>query len=1290
MPRAPVEIVAVNAVSCGSTLWRMDGALRLTIVVKATFSLVPEGPARLVAPAELVTRDLHYRQDPAHSVDAPSDMAPLTARAGVVLVGHAYAPGGRPVEAVAARLGIARERPLLDKTIHVIGDRSPARPGHVAPFQRMPLTYERAFGGPAHDANPVGTGAIPGSPLPNLVHPDDPLRSTGFGPIAAGWSARRGLLDRDARARLDQEVPDLVTGFPFGSLQPAPFDQQLDALLGDEWIVLDGLHPVLPRVHTRLPSARALAVAALGDGERQPVDLAADLLSIHADAQVCSLVWRGHVLLSSEADLGALRVHAGVEIDGRAIEWPGARRAPTMPVPRGASGEGDPERTAFLDVSAVRALHGALPFGEGLGEPALQATPPAAAVRPAAERSSDDAATAVISIAELQAASRQRATPFASEPAAGAPPPVEPVAPIAPPAPVPFGGAPPSPWASGVPAELAAPRTPEAPPPPALQPLPVSAQAYEPPPRVEPDLPAASATGGRDARIDAAPPAPPAPPAPTREPPTRDEKAAVPIVNATPLVVVTVPWQVRPPKDSLTVIVKGTFDLVPRGPAVLRAECSFPTGDLHVDDDLKKGLRYASDLAVWKPRADVTLTGTAHAPKSAGPASAAAQIAFHFGAGPRGFARRIAVLGDRRWHTTLIAVAPTDPIPFATMPLTWEHAFGGSSFDANPVGAGHRGNPGADGVPRLPNLEDPSHLVKSPGDTPAPACFAPIAPAWRERWDKLGTYDRRWLKQRWPYFPEDFSWDFCQAAPRTQQLPYLAGDEAFSLVGMRPDAPRFDGRLPGIRVRCFLQMTKEAGGAFRELPLVLDTAAFDADALALELVWRAFVEVSEEEAPEIDAIFVAKEELASPPMSLAEVRAAYVRAATPAPPPKADPEAPAEPPVRAPVATPEADPRPEKESIAAARARVMKELAAAGVPAIAADDAPPAPPAAPDPAAIATSLRAAGASEEEVDEVARAMSAEDPAHADATPTPAAVRARVIEMLAAGDPFDELDLAGADLSDLDFSGRSLVGTVLLGARLARCSFAGARLGGAVLARADLTDAVLDDADLALALFAEAEAPGASFRRATIEGTDFTGANLHEAAFDEAHGAGVQLARARLTRAKLEGVSLESADFTGGNLDGASFDGASLAEVRLYEATAHGASFRGAAMKGARAEGLRAKKAIFANIVAPGSVWESARLHEASFHGAELPGASFARATCTAVIFSTADLTEARFRKAKLGGAAFLRANLMAATFESADLRRADLRGANLHAAETWKAKLDEANLDHAIVTASKLA
>ena len=75
---------------------------------------------------------------------------------------------------------------------------------------------------------------------------------------------------------------------------------------------------------------------------------------------------------------------------------------------------------------------------------------------------------------------------------------------------------------------------------------------------------------------------------------------------------------------------------------------------------------------------------------------------------------------------------------------------------------------------------------------------------WKDRRAKMGSYGRRWLKTRWPYYPDDFDWSFYQAAPAAQQLGLpLRGDEPFEAAGVHPEHRELKGSLPGERPRCF-------------------------------------------------------------------------------------------------------------------------------------------------------------------------------------------------------------------------------------------------------------------------------------------------------------------------------------------------------------------------------------------------------------------------------------------------------------------------------------------------------
>src|SRR5262249_23265749 len=161
---------------------------------------------------------------------------------------------------------------------------------------------------------------------------------------------------------------------------------------------------------------------------------------------------------------------------------------------------------------------------------------------------------------------------------------------------------------------------------------------------------------------------------------------------------------------------------------------------------------------------------------------------------------------------------------FDAIPLVYERAFGGPSYARNPAGAGH----GPDAV-LLPNVEDPSALIKTDRDAPAPAGLAGIPMGWEARRSKQGAHDAGWKGSRWPYFPADFDWTCFQAAPPAQQLAALEGGETFAITGMDPSAPVIEGTLPRLRPRCFAQRTSRHGGAFLEVPLRLDTVVFDVD-----------------------------------------------------------------------------------------------------------------------------------------------------------------------------------------------------------------------------------------------------------------------------------------------------------------------------------------------------------------------------------------------------------------------------------------------------------------------------
>ena len=766
---------------------------------------------------------------------------------------------------------------------------------------------------------------------------------------------------------------------------------------------------------------------------------------------------------------------------------------------------------------------------------------------------------------------------------------------------------------------------------------------------------------------DGGPPPPPGgPPPPPGGPPPPIDPGALPkrprhcpaVLNDSTLAAWTLPWK-QHKRDTLTVIVKATCDLVDGGPAVLRADPTIPSGDVHVGDDVAASLRYPSDFAVFKPKSDVVFNGVAHAPS---PGTRATEINFSFGGRSNRFSRKLAVFGDRSWSRQLVGAAPSDPKRFERVELTWENAYGGPSHPANPVGVGAAD----DASNRVPALENPAKLMRSRGDTPLPTCFAPVAAAWPLRWSKMGTYDAAWQAERWPHFPADFDWAHFQAAPLAQQLEYLRGDEPFSVTGVRPGGADLSGSLPGIVPRMFVCREERRALTFSELELRLDTVVLDGEAMTVDLVWRGVLEVSASTAPEVAALFLRVQMPGDPELTLDAAHAQLVATLNP-------PKAPARRLPLRPPANDEAADTPQIDS-------VRDDLRAAGIPEtwFKKDLSPAA--VHPTPAELAA---AGGATSDPViHDALRALS-------DRTAAATATRGHAISLLEAGGSLDGVELSGADLSGLDFSGKSLVGAKLDGANLRLANFTGADLTealisgsdcrgtllpGANLTQADFVDATLDDADLA-----GAELGSARFTRASGQRANFTGAKGERAGFVEGNWRDARFDRAELAHG----------DWSEAVLHGVSFERAQLPHLRLYQAEGEGVQLDGADIRGARALGVKLRDAKLRQVNAASSVWDDAVLERCDWSAADLTEASLCGATCEASIFSRARMKGARLCAADLREASFLEADLMEASFEDSKLHKTDLRGANLYGAETLNAELEGTRLAGAFIAGTKL-
>lgn len=671
------------------------------------------------------------------------------------------------------------------------------------------------------------------------------------------------------------------------------------------------------------------------------------------------------------------------------------------------------------------------------------------------------------------------------------------------------------------------------------------------------------------------------------------------IVKETALEVSYRVWQIEPPQATLTVIIKGTFDLVADGVCSLAEKQALPLPETFNEEDVDEpSVRHDSDFAILKPQGECFLAGTAHAP--GGAAVTALTVGFSVGA----VSKQLAVFGDRQWFAAAnntVAPRAGDPAPFSSLPLSLLRCFGGPGHAENPLGKGIAA--GADGWP-LPNIEHPAFPLRSIDARPPLGSAFPIPRTFARRTALAGTFDETWVKTRWPYLPVDFDWAYYSAAPEDQRIAgWFAGDEEIVLEHLHPEHPRLVSRLPGLRPRCLLDRDNDQSA--EEVTLVLDTVTVDADLLQVFCVWRGIANVGDMELKSVRSLYVAEERLPREVDELRERLAAAVAAA-----------------VQDDII--EAETPPEADSV----------VAAPEVPAVDASWVL---------ARIASEESLANADLSGVDLSGLALDGVDLSGAilsGAKLDAASLRGATLDGAVldqahiAGTDFFEASLVGVDLSEAEGAEVNFEAAVLDGATLDRARCPRSRFAGASLANTELVGA-----DLSGASFVGAQLLEADLSEATLDGADFEGADLSQTTLERA-----SLKGARFVTATLTGLRAECGLFTG-----ACFDGAH-GEAPLFEkANLDGASFSPAQLP----------RAVFKGASLIGAMLGGCDLRDAQFARAQLERAGLASSNLMQANFEAANLTQTDLRGANCFAAEFLQAKLDHTLLDGANLQRSKL-------------------------------
>jgi hypothetical protein len=308
------------------------------------------------------------------------------------------------------------------------------------------------------------------------------------------------------------------------------------------------------------------------------------------------------------------------------------------------------------------------------------------------------------------------------------------------------------------------------------------------------------------------------------------------VTNDTPLPVAVVPSSEDADEITSLVLVAATFRIGEDGLSL--AEEQRPLRLTATDE-------YPHDAHFLKGCASVCATGFVYAPEE-GARRATAKLVVG------DVEQSVVAFGPRVWREGLIpgTLAPTEPLPFEAVAMTWDNAYGGSTFAATSVievdgeetivpehddafplnidGTGFYRTREQALLAPLPQLEHPEQLVGAWDDRPEPVCFAPYplyggmraASMVRDKKVDLGKLGR--LPSR--------------GSPRTTFSSIPTGT-AIRLFGMRPRGRALAFTVPP--PPAFVEVS--VGASATRLEPSLDAVDIDAEAATVRLVYRAAI-----------------------------------------------------------------------------------------------------------------------------------------------------------------------------------------------------------------------------------------------------------------------------------------------------------------------------------------------------------------------------------------------------------------------------------------------------------------
>jgi len=749
------------------------------------------------------------------------------------------------------------------------------------------------------------------------------------------------------------------------------------------------------------------------------------------------------------------------------------------------------------------------------------------------------------------------------------------------------------------------------------------------------------------------------------------------------------------------------------------------------------------DECIVKQRSEFLVRGSAYAPGGPGSKTLALEVSVSVA----GVSKRLHVFGPRRWQ----GLRASEPEPFESVPLDWQHTYGGPDHPANPLGLGRVGG-GSKEPPRwLPQVVRPNHNPLGPDEAVPATALGIIDCMWPQRAQHAGTYDERWLKEQSPGFANDIDWRYFNLASEDQWFDAPPrGDETFEFINMHPTVPQLQGQLPGFVPRCFIDHGDGSTPLLREVTMKLATLWFFPHAERGIALFQGLSECQEDDATDLKAFIGGVERLGQPkprehyldalnkrrdPVdgalyavresdllpdgfsstdpdfddtvadyqleglqaqaarrgAIFEVRGAIDRA-----------RAAGVDPAKLGLVIPEAEVTPSLEALPEYIAKKRAETLNAQV--TAALDA-------------ADEIKAA-----RVKMVAAGIDPESLVHRGPPTYKAGAHLQQLAgVVPGGKPPIDLDAMAPKLMKLEqlerlnylqsahaqlpakplppARARSVREQVMQGHAQGK-SFLGVDLTGADLSGLDLSGADFSAAWLESVNFSNSVLKGCSFSQAVLAHADLSGADASMADFSGANLGKANLKTTRMVQADLRGVilvdtQLAQTDMRGAKLHDAKLTGATFGLADWRSVQASGLFFEKAQLKDMVMNRCQLDAPVFIECDLSGVDFAAAEMVRPTFVKCTGQGTRFARAAIEGAVFvdgcdfSSADFSEARMKGCNLRGAKLQGARFVGADLQEADFSEADLTGADLSNASLRSALLIKTQLNQALMTGCNL-